>query len=175
MLIVLILAISLSMDAFSLSLAYGTLNLNIKSILKLSFIVGFFHLIMPMLGMCVGYQFFSILPFDSGFIVFSILIIIGIGMCLDTLKNETNRNLNNLFSYMSFGLAVSIDSFSVGIGIYEINSNILFCASAFAISSFLFTLLGLVIGREFNRALGKISIFIGGLVLIAVAFFYLFH
>ena len=40
MLIIFIIAISLSMDAFSLALAYGTLNLNKKDIYKISITVG---------------------------------------------------------------------------------------------------------------------------------------
>ena len=42
-----IIAISLSMDAFSLSLAYGTLDINKKEIITLSIIVGIYHFFMP--------------------------------------------------------------------------------------------------------------------------------
>lgn len=38
-----LIGISLSMDAFSLSMIYGTLNLERKSIVFLSFLVGVFH------------------------------------------------------------------------------------------------------------------------------------
>ena len=51
LLIVILVAISLSMDAFSLSLAYGTLDLERKNINLLSLIVGAYHFIMPLLGM----------------------------------------------------------------------------------------------------------------------------
>ena len=40
---ILIVAISVSMDAFSLSLLYGTLNLRKEEIIKLSIMVGIFH------------------------------------------------------------------------------------------------------------------------------------
>ena len=52
--LVIIIAISLSMDAFSLALAYGTLNLNKKDIYKLSLTVGVYHFIMPLLGLFLG-------------------------------------------------------------------------------------------------------------------------
>ena len=48
--IVITIAISLSMDAFSLSLLYGTLNLEKKFIWKLSLIVSIYHFFMPILG-----------------------------------------------------------------------------------------------------------------------------
>ena len=46
--VIMIIAVSLSMDAFSLSLAYGTVNLDKKSCLKLSIIVGLYHFFMPL-------------------------------------------------------------------------------------------------------------------------------
>ena len=46
--------ISLSMDAFSLSLAYGTINLNKRQKLTLSLIVGAYHFIMPLIGLFFG-------------------------------------------------------------------------------------------------------------------------
>ncbi len=47
-------AVSLSMDAFSLSLAYGTINLDKKEINILSIIVGIYHFFMPIFGMIIG-------------------------------------------------------------------------------------------------------------------------
>ena len=54
MLLVILLSISLSMDAFSLSLCFGTLNLSYKKIFTFSLIVGIFHFMMPLLGMNLG-------------------------------------------------------------------------------------------------------------------------
>ena len=52
--LIFIIAISLSMDAFSLALAYGTINLNGKEINILSIIVGIYHFFMPIVGMLIG-------------------------------------------------------------------------------------------------------------------------
>ena len=49
-----LIAISLSMDAFSLSLAYGTLNLKKKEIHRLALMVGIFHFVMPLFGHLFG-------------------------------------------------------------------------------------------------------------------------
>ena len=54
LLILFTIAVSLSMDAFSLSLAYGTLNLEKKDINNLSLIVGIYHFFMPLLGLFIG-------------------------------------------------------------------------------------------------------------------------
>ena len=69
-LIILVIAISLSMDAFSLSLAYGTLNLKEKDIHALSFTVGIYHFIMPLFGIMVGTIILKFLPLNPKWIVF---------------------------------------------------------------------------------------------------------
>ena len=69
----LIIGISLSMDAFSLSLAYGMEPLNKKSKLLLSTIVGIYHFIMPIIGRFLGLLIISYLPFNINILVFIII------------------------------------------------------------------------------------------------------
>ena len=64
-----IIAISLSMDAFSLSLAYGTLDINKKEIITLSIIVGIYHFFMPLIGFFLGSKILLVIPVNSNFIV----------------------------------------------------------------------------------------------------------
>ena len=52
--VIFMLAVGLSMDAFSLSLIYGTLELSKKRCRQMSIIVGIFHFIMPILGYQIG-------------------------------------------------------------------------------------------------------------------------
>ena len=67
--IILVVAISLSMDTFSLSMAYGMLNLEKEVIMKTSIIVGVFHFFMPMLGNLIGEYILKVLPFNSSLII----------------------------------------------------------------------------------------------------------
>lgn len=171
--VILLIAVSLSMDAFSLSLAYGTLNLSKKHIYKLSFIVGVFHFFMPLFGMIIGSYFLNIIPISPNFIVFIILAIIGIQMIFETFKQDKNLEVKGIWQLLFFGLAVSIDSFSVGIGMEAINDNFLMCACLFSLSSYFFTYLGLILGKKINLLIGKISTVIGGIVLIIIGILYL--
>lgn len=167
-------AVSLSMDAFSLSLAYGTLNLSKKEILKLSIIVGIFHFFMPLIGSFIGVKIIDIFPFEPSFIVFIILSIIGIQMILETFREEKRLELMGFVQLLVFGLAVSVDSFSVGISLEMINSNFLLCCMIFSLSAFLFTMFGLILGKKINLLIGKISTLIGGIILVVIGFVYLF-
>lgn len=172
-LIVLTIAVSLSMDAFSLSLAYGTFGLIKKEMLKLSVIVGVYHFFMPLLGLVVGKIFLHVFPLNPDIIVFIVLSFIGVQMIIESLKHETVEKKTSFFELLLFGLAVSIDSFSVGIGLSSISSRYIICAIIFSFSSFLFTYLGLNLGKIINHIIGKISTIAGGIILIVIGIFYL--
>lgn len=171
--ILFIIAISLSMDAFSLSLAYGMLDIPRKDIYLLSIIVGIYHFFMPMIGFFIGNRYIKFLPIASNYVVFIILILIGIEMIIDTIKKEEQLKVMPLYSMIIFGFTVSIDSFSVGLGLDTISKNIILSSLIFSITSFIFTLTGLFIGKKINQILGKISTLIGGCVLILIAILYI--
>lgn len=172
--IMILIAISLSMDAFSLSLAYGTLSLSKNYMFKLSLIVGIYHFFMPLLGMNIGSFLFSIIPIKPEIIIFIILSFIGIQMIIESFKKIDSQKFMNFFQILLFGLAVSIDSFSVGIGLHAIGPNPLISSITFSISSLIFTYLGLVLGKKINFMIGKTSTVIGGIILIVIGFFSLF-
>ncbi len=170
-----LIAISLSMDAFSLSLAYGTLNISKKNQLTLSLIVGIYHLFMPILGMKIGILIIKTLPIKPDFIIFFVLTFIGVQMILESLKESRSINIMNFIELLVFGLAVSIDSFSVGIGLLAITSNWLISSIIFAISAFTFTLLGLQLGKKLNDKFGNISTLLGGIMLLIIVLLTLLH
>lgn len=170
---ILLIAISLSMDAFSLSLAYGTLNMEKKEIRLLSIIVGIYHFFMPILGMTVGKNIIKVLPIAPSTLVFFVLVFIGIEMIIESFKQDRNIKLLKFSELLIFGLAVSIDSFSVGLGLRVIYHNSYIAASVFMLSSFIFTYLGLVLGKKINDIVGKISTLFGGITLIIIGIMYL--
>ncbi len=169
-LIIIIIAISLSMDAFSLSLAYGTLNINKKDIRLLSFVVGMYHFFMPLLGMFIGSIILSLLPISPNIIVFIVLLFIGIEMIGESRNNHTREDMQvmNIRDLFLFAFAVSLDSFSVGIGLKSISQHFVLSAITFSFTSFFFTYIGLILGKKINNKLGSISTFIGGMVLILI-------
>jgi putative Mn2+ efflux pump MntP len=168
-----IIAISLSMDAFSLSLAYGTLNLKKDYINKLSLIVGIYHFVMPLLGFTIGKMILKIIPINPNIIVAIVLSFIGIEMIIETFKKEESIKIMPLKEMLLFGLAVSIDSFSVGIGLTAITDKYIKAPLLFSIASFIFTNIGLKIGKRINEIIGKISTLIGGITLIIIGITYL--
>ena len=86
-LVILIVAVSLSMDAFSLSLIYGTLNLDTKVEKVLSITVGIFHFIMPILGLTIGNIIIKHVPMNINLITGLIFIGLGIEMIFSIKHN----------------------------------------------------------------------------------------
>ena len=172
-LVIFIIALSLSMDAFSLSLAYGTLNLEKKNIYELSIIVGIYHFIMPILGCFCGNKLLKFLPMNSDLLVFLVLSIIGIEMIIETFKGQDKVKIMKNLELIIFGFAVSVDSFSVGIGLSSITNNIYLSSLVFSIVSMSLTYVGLILGKKISNITGKLSTIIGGFILVVIGLFYL--
>ncbi len=172
---IIMIAVGLSMDAFSLAILYGTLNFERKKTIILSTSVGIFHFFMPLLGNCVGIAIFKLLPIRPNILVGTIFLIISIQMLLSIFKEEEIVDLKGLFAILLFAFTVSVDSFSVGIGLSAISNNNILAVSIFSITSFIFTFIGLTIGSKLNEKFGKISTLIGSIVLLCLSVVYLFQ
>ena len=112
-----IIGISLSMDAFSLAMIYGTLNLNKKTIRTLSIAVGIFHFFMPQIGFAIGKLLLNVIEIDPDILVGLIFLFISLQMIFSVFKDEEITALKSIFSIILFSFTVSIDSFSVGFGL----------------------------------------------------------
>ena len=106
-------AIALSLDAFSLSIIYGTIIDNKKIIIKTSIIVGIFHIFMPLLGYLLSNLLILNIVSNTNFLSFIIFLILGIEMILNKNEETNLMNLSNLLNILIFALTVSIDSFSI--------------------------------------------------------------
>lgn len=169
--LIFIIAVSLSMDAFSLSLAYGTINIRKREINILSIIVGMYHFIMPILGMILGSCINNFLNISENIIMLIVFCLIGLNMILDIRKKEEVKHMK-ISEMFLFGFAVSIDSFSIGIGLNNISNNFIFSSIIFSITSLIFTYSGLRLGQKLNLLFGKLSTLIGGITLIIMGIYY---
>ena len=168
-----LIGIALSMDTFSLSLSLGTFNVTNKKALKLSFLVGIMHFIMPFLGMLIGGKLTQILELKSDILLGFILIIIAIEMLIDIIKGEEEKFNLTLAGMFLFALGVSIDSFSVGLGLKAITSNIYLAMIIFSLCSFTFTFMGTLIGKYASKILGVYANIIGIIILFILGFMHL--
>lgn len=170
---VLLVAVSLSMDTFSLSMAYGMIGLDEKNIFKLSIAVGIFHLFMPLLGNFLGEYILTIIKFDVSLIIGIVFLTLSIQIMFSLFKDEEVTPIDGLTSIMIFALSVSLDSFSVGIGLNAISNNHIASSSIFMVISFIFTYLGLKSGEKLTNLIGNKAQIIGMIILLILSINYI--
>ena len=162
------------MDAFSLAMLYGTEGIKRKDKLILSIIVGIFHFVMPLIGLTIGSLITNKIIFKAEILEGIILSLIAIEMIISSFKEKEQTFLVSIPGFLLFGLSVSIDSLTVGIGLPAITDNYILTSLIFSVTSFLFTLLGLNLGNILNQKYGKISTIIGGTILLILGLVHIF-
>lgn len=168
-----IIAVALSMDAFSISICMATSNLlNKKKMFFFPIIVGIFHFIMPLIGNNIGLIISINLETIANYILGLIFLILSIEV-LTSKERENYQKLNYLYLIL-IALTVSIDSFTVGIGLSITNKYTYLSSIIFSIISFLFTITGLTIGKFLNDKIEKRANLIGGILLIILSIKYFF-
>lgn len=157
-----LIAISLSMDAFSLAISLSTLKLKNIKVYRYAFMVGLFHFIMPIGGNLLRKIIDKIIIVPSKTLFIIIIIFIIIGILLDKENNISKKILNPIL----FAFIVSIDSFSVGVSLSK--SILIISCSIFSVTSSLFTLIGFKIGNIIYNNSTKYTKFISISILIIV-------
>lgn len=171
-LIYFVMAIGLSMDAFSLALAYGTTKIPINKKVLLSITVGIFHFFMPRLGALIGTELLLNYIAKANYLVGIIFLILAIEMLLSR-KEEKTGSITNMISIILFSFTVSIDSFSVGIALSLTTTNINSPCIIFALISTLFTFLGVELGNKIAYKFENKAEYIGIIILLILGIKYL--
>lgn len=177
-----LLGVGLSMDAFSVSLANGLNEPNMKrgKRLMIAGTFSFFQALMPMTGWLLVTTLLGLFNAIAPFIPYVALIMLGfIGgkMIYDGLKknsenkeNESDLGGNLTADALIFqGVATSIDALSVGFTIetYPFLSALV-CSLIIAAVTFGICIAGVHIGKKFGMKLADKSQIFGGVILIAI-------
>jgi len=174
-LVILLIAISLSMDAFSLAISIGTLNLNSKYILVISLVVGLFHFIMPFTGDLISNLFLGYITIDSNFLSGIIFFYISILMFKDFKNGDEAKIKLTIIGCIIFAFSVSLDSFGVGFALELAGYLKYITFLIFSCSSFLFTFLGLRFGRFLKSIVGDYSVLIGAIIMCVLSIVNICH
>ena len=165
---ILLIGISLSMDAFALALIYGIIGMTKKQKIILSIIVGLYHFFMPLIGLYFGSLINSISFINLHIIASIILIYIGFDLIISNFKEEEKLEVSKI-GFLMFGLSVSMDSLTIGIGLKAITNNYLISSIVFSLSSLTFTYIGLILGNIIGKKIGSYAKILGGIILIIIA------
>ena len=170
-----LLGLGLAMDAFSVSMADGLSEPEMKKKkgLLIAIVFGVFQGFMPFAGWFVVHSFIKYFNSCQKFIPYIALILllfIGGKMLLDSRKNEEEEVKRLTFSVLFVqGIATSIDALSVGFTISDYDFmgalvSSLIIASVTAVTCFI----GVEIGKRFGVRLSDKAQLFGGVILILI-------
>lgn len=165
-------AIALAMDAFSVSMTKGFTQkqLTKSQILYYGLFFGGFQFLMPILGYLCGNVIASIVESLAPIIGFVLLLAIGVNMIRESLGDE-NEEITDHFSFKEvtlLAIATSIDAFAVGITIALIKDPVLISSVIIGIVAFLFSVVGVFIGKKLGNYIGDKFQILGGVILILI-------
>ncbi len=172
-----LLGVGLAMDAFSVSLANGLNDPEMKK-KKMGIVAGvfaFFQAFMPMTGWLLVHTMLSYFKMFEPFIPWiALFLLAGIGgkMLVSGVRGEEEDvKKGELTMWVLFvqGIATSIDALSVGFTIAHYNLGQAVLASGIiALVTFIICMAGILIGKKFGTKLSSKASVLGGLILIGI-------
>lgn len=169
-----LIGVGLSMDAFAVSVCKGLnmrgkVNFKHAGVIALSF--GGFQALMPLIGYFLGIGFEKYITKIDHWIAFLLLGFIGGKMVIEAIKEwnaEDKQEEDKLVIKELFILAVatSIDALAVGITFAFLSVNIWSAISIIGVTTFILSLIGVVIGNKFGSKYKSKAELVGGIILV---------
>lgn len=176
---IILLAVSLAMDAFAVSICKGMAlkKMNWGKGLIAGGYFGIFQMMMPLIGYFIIILFRqndSISTFIGSidhWVAFILLVIIGFNMIRESFAKEEQNDSFAFKTMLLLAVATSIDALSVGItfGTIELQMNVFIAVLIIGVLTFIISTLGVLIGNLFGMKFKQPAEIFGGIVLILLA------
>ena len=188
---IILLAVALAMDCFTVSIVSGVIDHGDRSrdtlhgrdhgpvpliYLRMAFLFGFFQAMMPLLGWLGISHFQTYMEAYDHWIAFGLLGFIGGKMLWESFGPEEEQHFNpsRLRTQLLLAIATSIDALAIGIsfactGFTEL-SQLTMPLLIIGIVSFLFSIIGYHLGRRFGKTITRRikPELLGGIILILI-------
>ena len=171
---VLLIAIGLSADCFTVAIGGSISNRTVSaiSVLRISIAFGLFQALMLVLGWLLGQTIAELIAAYDHWIAFVLLSIVGGRMIWQSFgkknDNSDNPDISKGFLLLILSVATSIDALAVGLTFAVIEINILPASLIIGIVAFISTALGYSLGKKIGPLIGKRAEAIGGIILIGI-------
>ena len=171
------------MDAFAVSVCKGLAmrKVNKKQAVVIGLFFGGFQALMPFVGWALGTRFESYITSIDHWIAFILLVFIGGKMVVEGYRleeDETVKELDpplDLKEMFLLAIATSIDALAVGITFAFLNYPIVECITIIGLTTFVLSIVGVVVGNMFGIRYQKKAEIAGGIILILIGLKILFE
>ncbi len=172
---ILMLAIGLAMDSFSVSLGASASGheMDRRSALRLAFHLGLFQFMMPVVGWCLGFSVAHIISSLDHWIAFGLLVIVGGRMIWAGIKEDVpayETNPSRGLTLVMLSVATSIDALAVGLSLAMLGISIWYPSVVIGVVTGAISLAGVPLGAKLGSLMGKRVGIAGGLILIFIGF-----
>ena len=178
-------AISLSMDAFAVSVCRGLQmknGINVRHMLIIAAFFGGFQALMPAVGFVLGQQFKSIIEPVDHWVAFLLLGFLGAKMIVDVIREGKSEDGEcegcecgdrlDVKQLCVMAVATSIDALAVGITLPTLGvttyPQALGSVAMIGVVTFALCMLGVAIGNRFGARFKNKATLAGGIVLVLV-------
>ena len=173
---IILIAISLSMDAFAVSVSSASCSSKLRygTCLTAAFMFGFFQFFMPLIGYGLSAFLQQFIEFIIHWIAFGLLAFIGGKMFMDALselhgkKPEEKTDISDMKTLIILAIATSIDALMVGVSFSALNAPVFSSSVIIGIITFLICVCGFIFGKKLSDAFGIYAEFAGSAVLILI-------
>lgn len=170
----LFLSIALAMDCFSIAVVAGVIEKRFHPLqaFSMAILFGLFQALMPLVGWAFTGMFYRYIESVAPLIAFAMLLFIGGRMIWESLRSEENVSFNpcRILTLLYLAVATSIDALAIGVSFSCVGMNrfadIARPLAVIAAGSFLFTLLGKIVGVFVGRRFHFNAVLLGGVILV---------
>lgn len=171
-----LLAVSLAMDCFSMSITSGIIlrKICLKTFATMAFFFGLFQGLMPVIGWFGASRFYHLIQNFDHWIAFGLLVFLGIRMIKENFSKEEEHHFypTRLITILILAVATSIDALAVGISFACTDmttwQSIACPVVIIGIVSFLFSMAGCFIGVFFGKRINLRAELWAGIILIGI-------
>ena len=170
-----LLAVGLSLDAFSVAICkgLGMAKINWLTALEIALAFGIFQGGMPLIGWALGSQFLWLIEPVDHWIAFILLAFIGGKMLFDSIRgggdDESGMQKLSHRRLLAMAVATSIDALAVGVSFaFQEDVKLLPSCLLIGCTTFIISFLGAMLGGRIPGIGGKHAGILGGLVLIGI-------
>lgn len=169
-------AVGLSMDAFAVSICKGLAcrEQNLRHNLLAGLYFGGFQGLMPAIGWLLGVRFSAAITSIDHWIAFVLLCFIGGSMIRESRSEEDEEEMDASFrpkEMLTMAVATSIDALAVGVSFAFLGmgqGEILSAAGLIAVTTFVFSAVGVSVGSVFGSRFKSKAELCGGVILILI-------
>ncbi len=172
---ILIIAVGLGMDAFSVAIGIGAVRGRVSPgpVLRLSVSFGVFQFFMPILGWLAGRTVVERISAYDHWVAFGLLLFVGVRMIHESFAGEgrdrTDReDPTRGWTLLMLSVATSIDALAVGMTMALLKTPILYPSAVIGVVAFAMTMAGMLAGRRLASLFGRKVELLGGLILIGI-------